>query len=203
MLDRILLSRVFQSWTYQRLTASTRSRMSFAPSLSVRSIRCPIFLSVRYAITSSPTRAITSGRGIRVRLNPRSFQGVKIGNVVSTRQDRPRLNQVGRERLRLFDFSGKEVFVDRAMVDVLERHPFARQHTVQLDDPADQVGVRLLPERFFPLAEELIQEGRHGVGERVGVEPPGAQRIPGHAAGHAQFEVVSSRPTSASIRRMS
>ena len=37
MLDRILLSRVFQSWTYQRLTASTRSRISVVLALSNRS----------------------------------------------------------------------------------------------------------------------------------------------------------------------
>ena len=37
MLDRILLSRVFQSWTYQRLTASTLSRISVVLALSYRS----------------------------------------------------------------------------------------------------------------------------------------------------------------------
>ena len=110
--------------------------------------------------------------------------------VVGAREDDPRLAERVGERLRLFDRVGEELLVDRAMVDVLKRHPFARQHAVELDDPLDQVGVRLLPERFFPLAEELIQEGRHGVGERVGIEPPRAERIPGHAARHAQFEVV-------------
>ena len=62
------------------------------------------------------------------------------------------------KRLRLCDFLGEQLFIDRAMVDVLERHPSARQHAVQLDNPANQVRVGLLPERFFPLAEELIQE---------------------------------------------
>ena len=42
MLDRILLSRVFQSWTYQRCTASTRSRISCAVVLSTRSRSCVI-----------------------------------------------------------------------------------------------------------------------------------------------------------------
>ena len=37
MLERILLSRVFQSWTYQRLTASTLSRISIAVARSNRS----------------------------------------------------------------------------------------------------------------------------------------------------------------------
>ena len=57
MLDRILLSRVFQSWTYQRLTASTRSRISCALVLSTRSRVCVMWCSVRYVSTAGSARA--------------------------------------------------------------------------------------------------------------------------------------------------
>ena len=53
MLERILLSRVFQSWTYQRFTASTRSRMSLTASLSLCSIRQVMCFVVRNAIASA------------------------------------------------------------------------------------------------------------------------------------------------------
>ena len=46
------------------------------------------------------------------------------------------------------------------------------------------------PKRFFPLAEELIPEGRHGVGQRVRIELRRAERIPGYPAVEAQFQVV-------------
>ena len=61
--------------------------------------------------------------------------------------------------------------VNGAVVHVAQRHPSAGQHPVQLDDPADQIRVGLLPERFFALAEALIQEGRDRVRERVRLEP--------------------------------
>ena len=77
------------------------------------------------------------------------------------------------------------------------RHPSRRvtavlgwQHAIQLDDPADEVGVGLLPERFFALAEELIQEGRHRVGERVRIKPGGTQGIPRQPAVEGQLNVV-------------
>ena len=53
MLDRILLSSVFQSWMYQRCTASTRSRISWALALSARSRSC---------VTCVPSRASTRPR---------------------------------------------------------------------------------------------------------------------------------------------
>ena len=68
--------------------------------------------------------------------------------------------------------------VNGAVVHVAQRHPSAGQHPVQLDDPADQIRVGLLPERFVALAEALIQEGRDRVGERVRIEPGGIERVP-------------------------
>ena len=68
--------------------------------------------------------------------------------------------------LRLVDFLGEEILVDRTVVHVSKCHPSGRvapvagvgQHAVQFDDPADEIRVRLLPEWFFPLAEQLIQK---------------------------------------------
>ena len=67
--------------------------------------------------------------------------------------------------------------VDGAVVHVAQRHPSAGQHAVQLDDPADEVGVGLLLGRFFALAQELIQEGRDRVRKRVRIEPGGTQGV--------------------------
>ena len=72
----------------------------------------------------------------------------------------PRIRQVRRVGLRLLDLLGEQRLVDGAVVHVSQRHPSAGQHAVQLDDPPDQIRVGLLPERFFALPEELIQEGR-------------------------------------------
>ncbi len=91
----------------------------------------------------------------------------------------PGLNLLGEQRL-----------VDGAVVHVAQRHPSAGQHAVELDDPAAEVGIGLLPERFFTLAEELIQEGRDRVRERVRIEPCGTQGIPRQPAVKTQLDVV-------------
>ena len=75
-------------------------------------------------------------------------------------------------------------------VPVSQRHPSAGQHAAEPDDPADEVRVGLLPKGFFALAEELIQEGRHGVRERVRIEPCGTQGAPRQPAVKTQFDVV-------------
>ena len=65
---------------------------------------------------------------------------------------------------------------------------------VQLDDPAHQVRVRLLPEGFARLAEELVDERRHAVGERVGVEQRIVERVPLDQAADPDLEVVVPAP---------
>ena len=49
--------------------------------------------------------------------------------------------------------SCEQIGIDGAAVDVLQGDPPSRQEPVQLDDPAHQIGVGLLPERFPALAE--------------------------------------------------
>ena len=90
--------------------------------------------------------------------------------VVTDRHGDPGVGHIGRVGLCLVNLLGKQRLVDGAVVHVLQRHPSAGQHSVQLDDPADEVRVGLLPKGFFALAEQLIQEGRHRVGERVRIE---------------------------------
>ena len=62
-----------------------------------------------------------------------------------------------------------ELRVDRALVDVEERHVVV-EHLVQQDDELDQVRVGLLPERFLAPAKEVVQETGDAVGQRVGIE---------------------------------
>ena len=102
----------------------------------------------------------------------------------------PRIRQVRRVGLRLLDLLGEPRLVDGAVVHVSKRHPSAGQHAVQLDDPADEVRVGLLPKGFFALAEELIQEGRDRVRERVRIEPCGTQGNPRQPAVKTQLDGV-------------
>ena len=71
-----------------------------------------------------------------------------------------------------------------------QRHPSAGQDAVQLDDPADEVGVGLLPKGFLALAEQLVEQRRDGVRERVRIEPRRAQGIPCQPAIETQLDVV-------------
>ena len=77
------------------------------------------------------------------------------------------------------------------MVEVAEGHPLVGQSAVPFDQPADEVGVRLLPEGLLVLAEELVEQGGDGVGERVAVHF-GRQGVPLPAAPESEFRVVVS-----------
>ena len=94
-----------------------------------------------------------------------------------------------RERVGLFDLLADAFGVDGAVVEVAEGHPLVGERTVEFDEPADEVGVRLLPEGFLALAEELVEEGGDGVGKRVAVHG-GRQGVPLPAAAEGEFGVV-------------
>ena len=65
---------------------------------------------------------------------------------------------------------------------------------VQFDDPAHEIRIGLLPERFSALAEELVDEGCDAVGERVGVEQRIVERVPLQRAVEPDLEVVAAAP---------
>ena len=94
----------------------------------------------------------------------------------------------------LADLPAELLRVDRAAVDVLQRDPAPRQEPVQFDDPAHEVRVGLLPERFATLAEELVDQGGDAVGERVGVEQRIVERVPLPSATEADLQVVVPAP---------
>ena len=195
MLVRILVSRVFQSWLYQRLTASTRSRRSVVPASSVRSMAyldvvcCEARdhgLAVVRAEPVDPTRVHRKGVGV---------QHVGIGDEFRVRDRDPCRAAAVNEAPRFLDFFVKERLVDGAVVHVSQRHPSHAavgtwQHAVQLDNPADEVRIGLLPEGLFALTKELIQEGRDRVRQGVRIEPGGTQRVPRDAAIETQLDVV-------------
>ena len=64
---------------------------------------------------------------------------------------------------------------------------------VQFDDPAHEIRIGLLPERFAALAEELVDQGGDAVGERVGVEQRIVERVPLQGATEPDLEVVVRR----------
>ena len=120
-------------------------------------------------------------------------KGVEVDQVcgaVLRRQADPRIRPVPRIGLRLLDLLGEQLLVDGVVVHVSKRHPSAGKHAVELDDPADEVRVGLLPKGFSALAEELIQEGRDRVRERVRIEPGGTQGIPRQRAVKTQLDVI-------------
>ena len=61
-------------------------------------------------------------------------------------------------------------------------------------DPADEVRIGLLPEGFPALPEELVDECRDAVGERVGVEERVVEGVPLPGAAKPDLEVVVPEP---------
>ncbi len=137
----------------------------------------------------------------RVRSKPDGFQrdNLRLVAYVAGLYGDPHVAPIARECVRLFNLRCEEFFVDGAVVHVSKRHPsglgaaVARmgKHAVQLDNPADEIRVRLLPEWFFPFAEQLVEQGRHGIGERVRIKPRRAQRVPRQPAIEGQLDVVA------------
>ena len=94
----------------------------------------------------------------------------------------------------LADLPAEQFRIHRAAVDVLQRDPALRQEPIQFDDPAHEIRIGLLPERFAALAEELVDEGCDAVGERVGVEQRIVERVPLQRAVEPDLEVVAAAP---------
>ena len=189
MEDLILLSSCCQSCMYQRLIASTRSRMSSpAPgSHFTRQVNCnssSFSLSAVLAVVSqcsSPATFVQSHSASSFLWSPIALAAMVKVPVFTAVAKRLRVANLPRQKLR----------VDGAAIDLLERDPVLRQYPMKLDDPADQIGVGLLPERLLALAEQLIEQRGNGVGQRVGIEPPGRERVPPPSAAHAEFHVVA------------
>ena len=75
-----------------------------------------------------------------------------LAKSVARNHQRPLANLLG-QRLGLFDLGGEKVGADGAAVNILQGDPAAGEDPVEFDDPAHQVGIGLLPERFLALAE--------------------------------------------------
>ena len=80
-------------------------------------------------------------------------------------------------------------------------HVYTKEHyctsidaPVQFDDPAHEVRVGLLPERFATLAEELGDQGGDAVGERIGVEQRIVEWVPLPGPAEADLQVVVPAP---------
>ena len=92
--------------------------------------------------------------------------------------------------LGLNDLLSEQFGIDRALVDIPEGHPAVGKDPVQLDNPLHQIRVGLLPERVFPLAEQLIQKRGNRIGQGVGIEPVRGQGVPLIFAAQAQLHVI-------------
>ena len=80
---------------------------------------------------------------------------------------------------------------DGAFVDI-EQGDVVVGDLVQQDDELDEVRVGLLPERFLAFAEEIVQQRRDVVRERVGVEVV-VQRVVAVVGVQADLDVVVPR----------
>src|SRR5580704_388456 len=70
---------------------------------------------------------------------------------------------------RFRDFSFEGLRINCALINVKERDVI-ESNLVQKNDELDEIGVRLLPERFFTPPEQIIQERSDTVRQSVGVQ---------------------------------
>ena len=115
-------------------------------------------------------------------------------NEIAAGDGDPHRAEAGDQLPGLADLPREQLRVDRAAVDVLQRDPAPRQEPVQFDDPAHEIRIGLLPERFATLAEELVDQGRDAVGERIGVEQRIVERVPLPGTAEADLQVVVPAP---------
>ena len=94
-------------------------------------------------------------------------QRENVARVIIAGNNQCSLLKLTDKRLGLFDLGREQFLVDGAVIDLPQGDPLAGKDPVEFDDPADQIGVSLLPERLLALAEELIQKRGNGVGQRV------------------------------------
>ena len=121
-------------------------------------------------------------------------EGFLVSGEILGRDDGPHRAEPVGQLAGLADLPAEQLRVDRAAVDVLQRDPAPGQEPVQFDDPAHEVRVGLLPERFSALAEELVDQGGDAVGERIGVEQRIVDRVPLPGAVEADLQVVAPAP---------
>ena len=121
-------------------------------------------------------------------------EGFLVSGEILGRDDGPHRAEPVGQLAGLADLPAEQFRIHRAAVDVLQRDPAPRQEPVQFDDPAHEIRIGLLPERFSALAEELVDEGGDAVGERVGVEQRIVERVPLQRAVEPDLEVVAAAP---------
>ena len=122
------------------------------------------------------------------------LEGFLVSGEILGRDDGPHRAEPVGQLAGLADLPAEQLRVDRAAVDVLQRDPAPRQEPVQFDDPAHEVRIGLLPERFAALAEELVDQGGDAVGERIGVEQRIVERVPLPGTTEADLQVVVPAP---------
>src|SRR5262249_6846649 len=93
-----------------------------------------------------------------------------------------------KELIPLGDFVLQDLRVERAFVNVKERHVIVKDF-VQEDQEFDQVRVGLLPEWLLAAAKQVVEEGRDSKGGCVGVLVI-VQRVIAVAASQVDFQVV-------------
>ena len=82
--------------------------------------------------------------------------GLAVPGYVQPRSDDEEGWRRAVERAGLFDLLADALGVDGAVVEVAERDPLIGERAVEFDQPADEVGVRLLQKGSLLFAEELV-----------------------------------------------
>ena len=120
---------------------------------------------------------------------PRRLPELRPGTTRGRREDVRRVDRTGA-------LSAADVLVDQLVVDDVAVHLGERRVPVgdpaQRDDELQQIRVRLLPERFLRLAEQVVQQPADRVGDGVRVEIV-VQRVVADAGVEPDFEIVRSR----------
>ena len=78
---------------------------------------------------------------------------VHVGQEVFGGNKNSSFSKIADVSLGLLNLGREQFLVDGAVVDLLQSDPLAGEYAVELDDPAEQIGVGLLPERLLALAE--------------------------------------------------
>ena len=158
-----------QSLSNQRLTAANCARFRASPALAVRA-------ALRHEVVRDafrPSRSSSSSSRLDG-LHPVSrFDNVPLEVVqFLVRQNSVDVHQHVQRAEHLLAAMypvPQQGRVDRTFVNIEQRHVVV-QRLVKQDDELDQVRVGLLPERLFTFAEQIVQQRRDAVRQRVGVK---------------------------------